>query len=140
LAAGLTELDHELDRCRETGGLLVVACVEAVALDGLDDSADDGAGDDLLKRLVALVSEHLRSFDLIIRIGGDEFLCAMPSMTLPDAHRRFSQIAAALAGSADAGAIRIGFAQLAPDETLTVAELIARADGERTDRRRNHDG
>jgi diguanylate cyclase (GGDEF)-like protein len=130
LAAGLTELDHELDRCRETGGLLVVAYVDVVAPAALGDKTGHSASDELLTRAVGLVSEHLRSFDLIIRIGGDQFLCAMPSMTLVDARERFSQVAAALAASADAGAIRIGFAQLTPDETVTVTELIARADSE----------
>ena len=57
----------------------------------------------------------------------------MSSMTLPDARERFSDIAALLAASPDAGAIRTGFAQLTPDETA--ADLIARADNDLLDQR-----
>jgi two-component system cell cycle response regulator len=133
LAAGLTDLDHELDRCRETSGQLTVAYVDVVALQNLSDSQGPCASDELLKRVVAVISQQLRSFDLIIRLGEDEFLCAMSNMTLPDARQRFSQVAATLAQAPDAGAIRIAFAELRPNENA--AELIARADTELSDSR-----
>ena len=133
-AAGLRILDDELDRCRRSDGQLVACYVDVVGLKALNDSEGHGAGDALLKRVVTLIQARLRSYDLIIRLGGDEFLCAISSMTLPDARERFTDIAALLAASpADAGAIRTGFAQLTPDETA--ADLIARADGELLDQR-----
>jgi diguanylate cyclase (GGDEF)-like protein len=125
-AAGLAELDHELARCRRTGGRLVAAYVDIVGLKALNDSQGHGAGDDLLRRVVALIRDDLRSYDLIIRVGGDEFVCAMSNMTLLDARLRFDRVAAALSAAAGVGAIRTGLAELAGDET--VAELIARAD------------
>jgi diguanylate cyclase (GGDEF)-like protein len=141
LAAGLTDLDHELDRCRETSGRLTVAYVDVVALQNLNlnDTQRAGASDALLKRVVVLISEQLRSFDLIIRLGEDEFLCAMSNMAVADARQRFSQVAATLAHAPHAGAIRIGFAELTPDDSA--AELIARADRELTDSRHaTHNG
>jgi len=77
---------------------------------------------------VALIAEHLRPYDLIVRLAGDEVLCAMSNMTLPDARQRFSAIAGALAATSEAGALRTGFAELTADETAT--ELIARADSQ----------
>ena len=77
----------------------------------------------------------MRSYDLIVRLGGDEFLCAMSNMTLLEARERFSAIATALAASSETGAIRTGFAELTPDETAT--ELIARADSQLIDSRRD---
>lgn len=133
-AAGLIDLDHELDRCRRTSGLLVVAYIDVVGLKTINDSHGHGAGDELLRRVVALVRGHLRPYDLIIRLGGDEFLCAMSNMTLLDARRRFSAISAELAAAPDAGAIRTGFAEFATDQVAT--ELIARADSELVDNRR----
>jgi diguanylate cyclase (GGDEF)-like protein len=127
-AAGLSELDHELERCVRTSGLLVVAYVDVVGLKTINDTEGHCAGDELLIRVVAVIKEHLRSYDLIIRLGGDEFLCAMSNMTLVNARQRFTPIAATLAAAPDAGAIRAGFAQLAPEQTST--ELIARADSE----------
>jgi GGDEF domain-containing protein len=48
---------------------------------------------------VARIKEHLRPYDLITRLGGDEFLCAISDVTLPDA-RRLHKVAAAPAAAA----------------------------------------
>lgn len=124
-AAGLADLDRELDRCNRTGSSLVVAYVDAVGAKHVNDSEGHEAGDRLLKRVVTLIAEHLRSYDLTVRLGGDEFVCAMSNMTLLDARERFSTIAAAVAASHEAGAIRVGIAERRCDEAST--ELVARA-------------
>jgi GGDEF domain-containing protein len=67
----------------------------------------------------------LRPYDLVIRLGGDEFLCAISDMTVADSHQRFRNFSDA---AVDVGAIRTGFAELTPDETATA--LIERADHE----------
>jgi diguanylate cyclase (GGDEF)-like protein len=130
-AAGLADLDRELDRSRRTSSTLVVGYVDAVGLKRLNDSEGHDAGDRLLKRIVALIIDQLRPYDLIVRLAGDEFLCAMSNMTLSDARRRFSALGTALAASLEAGAIRTGFAELTGDETA--AELIMRADSQLID-------
>jgi GGDEF domain-containing protein len=65
---------------------------------------------------------------LIVRIGGDEFLCVMSGATVEDAEHRFNVIQAALGSGSPACEIRIGFAELAPEDSA--AELIRRADAE----------
>jgi diguanylate cyclase (GGDEF)-like protein len=130
-AAGLAELDHELARCRRSGGRLIAGYVDVVGLKTLNDSQGHGAGDQLLRRAVALIRDNLRSYDLIIRVGGDEFVCVMSDMTLLDARMRFGRVAEALAAGPGAGAIRTGLAELTSRETAT--ELIARADRELID-------
>jgi len=127
-APGLVELDRELLCCHRTGHSLVVAYVDVVGLKTLNDTEGHAAGDELLVGVVALLKEHLRAYDLIIRIGGDEFLCAMSAMTLVDARLRFAGIAETLAAAPGGTAIRTGFAMLAPGETTV--QLIARADGQ----------
>lgn len=127
-SAGLRDLDRDLDRCRRTDVALVVAYVDVIGLKALNDSAGHAAGDALLTRLVALIKAHLRSYDLVIRLGGDEFLCAMADMTLSDARTRFGHVANAIVESEEVGGIRTGFAELDSDETTT--DLIARADHE----------
>jgi len=133
-AAGLADLDRELDRCQRTNSSLVVAYVDIVGLKTLNDSKGHAAGDDLLKRVVATIRAHARSYDLSIRLGGDEFLWVMTDITLADMRHRFSQVAGALAASPDTGAIRTGFAELRSDDD-SADELIARADGELLDNR-----
>ncbi len=130
-AAGLAELDREVDRCRRTARPLVVAYVDVVGLKALNDSEGHLAGDELLERAVAFIRARVRSYDLIVRVGGDEFLCAMSDVTLPAARRRFAQVAADLAAAPGVGEIRTGFARLTDQESAS--ELIARADGELID-------
>jgi two-component system cell cycle response regulator len=124
-AAGLSDLDRELDRSREAGTQLVVVYVSVVGLRELNETRGREAGDQLLTRIVRITRDHLRCYDLISRHGGDEFLCAMRNLTLPDARERFSMIAAALGDAGAPSTIRTGFAELTCDETAE--ELIARA-------------
>ena len=42
------------------------------------------AGDRMLQQVVDAIRGVLRSFDLIIRYGGDEFICAFPGITMAD--------------------------------------------------------
>ncbi len=127
-AAGLTDLRHELDRCRRNGTVLVVVYVDVVGLKQINDTLGHAAGDELLREVVALFRINLRSYDLIVRIGGDEFLCAIPAMSEADARERFRMIASEFAARQDARGIRTGFATLR--EAETAAELIDRADAE----------
>ncbi len=115
----------------------MIVYVDAVGLKWLNDSEGHEVGDRLLKRIVVLITEHLRPYDLIVRLAGDEFLCVMSNMTLPDARRRFSAISSALEASSEAGALRTGFAELTGEETA--AQLIARADNELVESRRDPD-
>lgn len=134
-AAGLTDLAHELDRCRRTNGALIVVYIDIVGLKRVNDAEGHAAGDELLKCVVSLIRGHVRSYDLLIRVGGDEFVCAMSGMTLGEARQRFSVVSAALADSAGCGEIRTGFAEFTPEETGP--ELIARADSQLIHSRRD---
>ncbi|MCA1699107.1 MAG: GGDEF domain-containing protein [Actinobacteria bacterium] len=134
--AGLSDLDRELDRCRRTGGLLVLTYVDVVGLKTVNDTNGHSAGDELLRRVIQVITAHLRSYDLIIRVGGDEFVCAMPNITMLQARRRFRAIATTLASAPDAAAITTGFAQPTAGENAT--ELIARADNDLLARRRSN--
>ncbi len=127
-AAGLIDLDRELDRCRRTGSTFVIAYIDVVGLKELNDTLGRPAGDELLRDVAELFRAHLRSYDLIVRIGADEFICAIPGMSEVDVRQRFSTIGSALAARPDARGIRAGFATLREDESAT--QLIARADAE----------
>lgn len=125
-AAGLSDLDRELDRCRRTGSELVVVYVDVVGLNELNGSLGQAPGDELIQDVVAEFRTYLRSYDLIVRMDRDEFLCAIPNMSEADVRERFSVIGSALTARADARGIRTGFAAMRDDETA--ADLISRAD------------
>jgi diguanylate cyclase (GGDEF)-like protein len=125
---GLADLDHEIDRARRTEGLLVVAYIDVVGLKAVNDAHGHAAGDELLQRVVGAIRAHLRSYDLIVRLGGDEFLCVMSRTTIEEARRRFDAIRVALTAHPDRCELRVGFAVLTAADTA--AELIQRADAE----------
>jgi len=126
--AGLADLDREVDRSHRTGGSLVVAYVDVVGLKAVNDSQGHAAGDELLRCAVAAIRSHLRTYDLIIRVGGDEFVCAMPGMSVSEARRRLAAVADELRASRVGGSIRAGFARLTAD--ATAEQLIASADAQ----------
>ena len=65
---------------------------------------------------------------MIVRYGGDEFLCAMPNLSAPEARARFKRIAHALAAVNAEHTISFGLAQAQESESFD--ELIARADAD----------
>jgi GGDEF domain-containing protein len=74
-ATGLEHIDQEIERARRTTAPLVVAYVDVVGLKAVNASQGHAADDALLQRAVDGIRGHLRSYDLIVRIGGDE-VCA----------------------------------------------------------------
>jgi diguanylate cyclase (GGDEF)-like protein len=127
-AAGLRALNHEIDRARRTLGLLAVAYVDVVGLKTVNDTRGHSAGDAVLQRAVVAIRGHLRSYDLIVRLGGDEFLCVMSGATIDDARQRFHGVQATLGTGDDPFEIKVGFAALTPEDTA--AGVIERADAE----------
>jgi diguanylate cyclase (GGDEF)-like protein len=127
-AAGLTNLGHEIDRAHRNSGALVIAYVDVVGLKTVNDEHGHATGDALLQRAVHAIHDQMRSYDLIVRLGGDEFLCVMSGATIEDARRRFADVQATLAVNPEPCEIRVGFAALTPDDSA--AELIERADAD----------
>jgi two-component system cell cycle response regulator len=131
---GMVELGREVARAQRTGTPLVLVFVDVDGLKRTNDSLGHAAGDKLLHRVVRTVRSHCRPYDLIIRYGGDEFLCALLDATLATADERFSLIGADLAAEPPAS-ISIGLAELAASDEPD--GLVARADAEmRAGRRR----
>ncbi len=128
-AAGLADLEHEIARARRTAGPLATAYIDVVGLKTVNDAQGHAAGDALLQHAVRAIREHLRSYDLIVRMGGDEFLCVMSDATVEIARRRFDAVQAELAAdTTDSCEIKFGVAQLAPEDS--VMELVKRADAQ----------
>ena len=125
-SAGFVELAHEMSRARRTNQPLVVAFVDVDHLKAVNDSLGHAAGDRMLREVAQALSSSQRPYDLVLRYGGDEFVCALPGMQIPDAARRFASLNSTLAAGLERGSVTIGLAQLRPGDT--VEDVVSRAD------------
>jgi diguanylate cyclase (GGDEF)-like protein len=123
---GLVELAREMARARRAEQPLVVAFVDVDRLKATNDSRGHAAGDRMLLEVADTVRAKLRSHDLIIRYGGDEFVCACSGLNMVDAASRLALVNAALAEVAGRGSVTVGLAELQPNDSPE--DLIARAD------------
>jgi diguanylate cyclase (GGDEF)-like protein len=125
---GLDEAAREIVRARRTGGRLLLAFVDVDGLKQLNDTRGHQAGDALLRGVGNALRVNLRPYDVIVRYGGDEFLCAMAEIELAEARARFARIALTLTAIDIDHSISFGLAQSRTGESLTT--LIARADAD----------
>ncbi len=131
-AHGFAELEREVVKARRTGEPLVLAFIDVDGLKAINDARGHAAGDDVLRQVVAEVKKVVREYDLIVRYGGDEFVCGMLDLNLEDAENRFGGMRKDLAGNG--ATFSVGLAELADNDTLQA--LIARADRAMYERRR----
>jgi diguanylate cyclase (GGDEF)-like protein len=130
---GEEALQNEIDRARRQGEDLVIAFVDVDGLRDVNNRVGHSAGDDLLRDVVSAIRSKIRSYEPIVRFGGDEFVCAVGALNLAQAAERFAGIQDDLAERGDAK-VSVGLAELREGDTL--AELIARADAALLDVRR----
>ena len=71
---------------------------------------------------------------MIVRYGGDEFICAMPNLGASRGQARFERIAAVLTAADARHSVTFGLAEAEPGESLK--ELLARADADLLEARR----
>lgn len=122
---GRLALSNEIDRARRSDGRFVVAFVDVDDLKEVNDREGHGAGDRVLQTVVTAIRERLRSFDPIIRYGGDEFVCGLGGTDVEEAEHRFDTIAGAIKIDAGVG-ISVGLAELLAGDTPD--QLTERAD------------
>lgn len=126
--AGLLELERDLARARRTGHHLVVAFVDVDHLKEANDAYGHAAGDQMLVAVANTLTAALRPYDLILRYGGDEFLCAVQGIDAIAAGPRFARVNQLLGRTPGNASVTVGLAQLQPQDTSH--QLIARADAD----------
>jgi diguanylate cyclase (GGDEF)-like protein len=127
---GTLLLQHELDRALRLESPLVIAFVDVDHLKGVNDTRGYAAGDDLLRSIVNALASSLRPYDPLVRMGGDEFVCALSDTEPDEARKRFDQIN----GSLEHGSFTVGVTAARSGDTVPI--LIERSNAEM---RRNRD-
>ncbi|MDP2014079.1 MAG: GGDEF domain-containing protein [Actinomycetota bacterium] len=121
---GLAELERELVSAARSEEPFVLAFIDVDGLKAVNDSAGHKAGDLMLRRVADAIRAVVREEDVILRFGGDEFVCGLLGVDLDEATRRFVHFGKDPQKSL--GLATCGLVQLQPGEELT--ELIERAD------------
>jgi len=122
---GLTELSREVVKAQRTGQSFILAFIDVDDLKATNDSMGHEAGDRLLTQVAEAIRGNLREYDVVVRYGGDEFVCGLIDMPLNAARQRFEQVDVDLATSGDAS-VSIGVVQREASEDLE--DVIRRAD------------
>jgi len=138
--AGWLELERELARARRTEQSLVLAFIDVDHLKVINDSHGHAAGDRTLVEVARSITAKLRSYDLVMRYGGDEFVCAISGLSFADVKERLTFVSAPLAEAPERASVSVGLAELRSEDSLE--SLIARADAAlyrgRQEERRTH--
>jgi diguanylate cyclase (GGDEF)-like protein len=130
----LHALDWLIGAARRSGRPLSVAVLDIDHFKRVNDVHGHPAGDEVIRRVAHLAVEIMRDQDLVGRLGGEEFVIAMPNTDLEHARLACERLRLALGelsillptGSAVAVTLSTGVTQFSGSEDRT--QLIARAD------------
>ncbi|MDP9101612.1 MAG: GGDEF domain-containing protein, partial [Actinomycetota bacterium] len=125
-AAGFVEVERGVARVKAAGLPLVVAFLDVDGLKRVNDLHGHAAGDRLLSEVATCFSAQLLPGDVILRYGGDEFVCMFAGVDLAGAQARLAAGSARLQAGPEGGTVTAGLAELLPEDTAVA--LVARAD------------
>jgi diguanylate cyclase (GGDEF)-like protein len=123
---GFVALAGEIDRSRRDGASLVLGFLDVDGLKAVNDTDGHAAGDALLVAVVDALRASLRSYDVVVRYGGDEFLFSLSGADEEAAAQRLKTMRTLLGHRMSGRSVSAGFATLRPDDDLDA--LIRRAD------------
>lgn len=89
-------LERELLRARRAARPVGVVLMDLDRFKAINDTHGHDAGDEVLKAVGQLFQAHLRAGDIVCRYGGEEFLFALPEMTLQATRDRAEEIRCAV--------------------------------------------
>jgi len=124
---GLAALQREIDRSRRPNGPnILVAFIDVDGLKSLNDTRGHSAGDRLLRDVVTAVRERIRSYDILLRYGGDEFVCVLIDVTVAQAERTIADIRRNVTARTGEHTISVGLASVIDGDNAEA--VVVRAD------------
>jgi len=123
---GEAHLDELMERVNQDVTSAAVLLFDVDHFKRVNDTHGHDAGDDVLRELAARTIKSVRSVDLAVRWGGEEFLVVMPETDLANAAAVAERLRAAVAK--DSFTVRSSGEKLAVTISVGVAAVIAVGD------------
>jgi diguanylate cyclase (GGDEF)-like protein len=117
-------ISAKMDTARRSGRPLTMASLDLDRFKQINDNLGHQRGDEVLRQVAKLMAEMVRSTDLLVRIGGDEFLLVMDDTDHKSARVLAERLCQAIdqleiwADSETKLGVSIGLAQWQKDEGL----------------------
>lgn len=127
-------LQSEVARAQRQGEPLAVIAIDLDGFKQVNDTYGHGSGDRVLRTVAATLVNGLRSTDLCVRCGGDEFIAVLTNCGQADAETKRRELQRAIESvviSIDAGQVTAGIsagAAVYPEDGATSEDLLATAD------------
>ena len=127
-------LPEAITRCQEAGHMLAVLFLDLDRFKHINDSRGHEVGDKLLQEIAKRVRAAVRPADIVVRMGGDEFVVVLNKVNSPDevgiAATRINEVLSApvmIDGRALVATVSIGVS-LYPRDGASMGELLKHSD------------
>jgi diguanylate cyclase (GGDEF)-like protein len=121
----------ELSRARRNHGSVTLAYLDLDNFKSINDRNGHLAGDDLLRAVAEKIRNCVRSYDIVARMGGDEFAVLFPGSGPEFAEKVRSRLEQLLADTARENGVAVTFSigvAAACDPAEAVEDLVSKAD------------
>ncbi|MEM9468989.1 MAG: PleD family two-component system response regulator [Pseudomonadota bacterium] len=126
-----------IEQARRSNKEMALLIMDIDHFKSVNDNYGHGVGDEILKEFADRIQEKLRSFDLVARFGGEEFVAILPDVSEEIAHIVSERLRRSIADepfkcSAPDGqidiSVSIGGTLISSQTEKTLEELLKRAD------------